>query len=401
MNDALVMIGGGVQQVRAVELAQSWGFRVIVTDRSASAPCFDVADECWIADGRDAEAIAARVLAEKETLGIRGVFTLTELVETVAAVAEVAGLPGPGVTAAGACQDKAISKERWLAAGVATPAGGAATTLEEATAIAERVGPDLFLKPAAGFGGKGALRVTAGREEFRRAFEIARAASSTGEVIVEEHLSGAMHDANGIFDDVGKMHDAAIADRIFAPDFPVEMEARCPSVLDATQREEVLRLVEHGARALGITSLAVKADLVLTDRGFFLLELAPRLHGPKGTLWLYPRALGFHPLRAALEVIAGRPFDASLLRGERERPSLYRAINAPRRGRLREILGVDAARAVPGVDQVLLFAHAGDTVGPPEDNTQVPGYVFTSGETFGEASAVAERALSLLRFELE
>jgi S-sulfo-L-cysteine synthase (3-phospho-L-serine-dependent) len=401
VKDAIVMIGGGVQQVAAVTLAQSWGYRVIVTDRSETAPCFDVADECWVADGRDAEAIAARVLARKEELGIRGVFTMTELVTTAAAVAEAAGLPGPSISSAEACQDKARCKKLWLDAGVATPAGGAATTLEEAEAIADRVGPDLFVKPAAGFGGKGARRITAGDGKFARAFDAAKAASSTGEVIVEELLSGAMHDANGIFDDRGAMHDAAIADRIFAPDFPVEIEARCPTVLEAPRREELLRLVEEGARALGIHTLAVKADLVLCDRGFFLLEIAPRLHGPKGTLWLYPRALGFHPLRAALEVIAGRPFDPSLVARSEERPSLYRAISSPRRGRIKEILGLDAAGAVLGVDQVLLLAGIGSVVGPPEDSTQVPGYVFASGKSFDDASAAAERAISLLRFELE
>ena len=36
----IMMIGGGIQEVKAVEIAQSSGYKVIVTDRNEDAPCF-------------------------------------------------------------------------------------------------------------------------------------------------------------------------------------------------------------------------------------------------------------------------------------------------------------------------------------------------------------------------
>ena len=89
--DSVIMIGGGIQEIEAVKTAQNMGLKVIVTDRNPKAPCFDIADICVVADGRDVESIAAFAILNKDRLGIRGIFTLTELVVSVAVVAQAAG----------------------------------------------------------------------------------------------------------------------------------------------------------------------------------------------------------------------------------------------------------------------------------------------------------------------
>ncbi|MDP2719054.1 MAG: ATPase, partial [Dehalococcoidia bacterium] len=107
---SVVMVGGSVQLIQAVKVAQSMGFYVIVTDRNPEAPCFEVADQCVIIDGRDVEGLAAYVMSNKDKYGIKGVFTLTEMVTSVAVIAEAAGLPGVPIASAVACQNKALSK---------------------------------------------------------------------------------------------------------------------------------------------------------------------------------------------------------------------------------------------------------------------------------------------------
>ena len=47
------MIGGGIQEVEAVRIAQKMGLKVIVTDRNPEAPCFPYADYTAVIDGRD------------------------------------------------------------------------------------------------------------------------------------------------------------------------------------------------------------------------------------------------------------------------------------------------------------------------------------------------------------
>ena len=53
---SVVMIGGGLQQVEAVNEARKLGFFVIVTDKNKSAPCFENADLSVVLDGKDVKA---------------------------------------------------------------------------------------------------------------------------------------------------------------------------------------------------------------------------------------------------------------------------------------------------------------------------------------------------------
>ena len=118
----VMLIGGGVQEVRAVEFAQRLGYRVVVTDRSADAPSVAVADESYVVDGRDVEGLVSVAGELRANDRLHGVFTLTELVTSVAAVATAAGLPGTSVRSATICQDKGLAKEEWLSQSIETPA---------------------------------------------------------------------------------------------------------------------------------------------------------------------------------------------------------------------------------------------------------------------------------------
>ena len=151
---SVIMIGGGIQEVEAVRIAQSIGLKVIVTDRNSAAPCFQYADYTAVIDGRDIESLIAYTLLNKEKLNISGVFTLTELVTSVAAVAAAADLPGVPIKSAVACQNKQLCKEIWKKKGIPTPYGGIVTTYEEAEKMYLQLGGNIFIKPIVGFGGQ-------------------------------------------------------------------------------------------------------------------------------------------------------------------------------------------------------------------------------------------------------
>ena len=54
-----MMIGGGIQEIPAVKIIQKLGYKVLVTDRNANAPCFSIADYTFVCDGRDVESLVA------------------------------------------------------------------------------------------------------------------------------------------------------------------------------------------------------------------------------------------------------------------------------------------------------------------------------------------------------
>gem|GEM_PF-1572473 len=386
------MIGGGVQEVEAVRIAQSMGLRVIVTDRNPDAPCFDLADFKVVVDGRDIEGLVSFALLNKERLDIAGVFTLTELVTSVAAVAQAVGLPGVPLRSAVVCQNKLLCKAAWRKGGIPTPEGDVVDSYEDAQRLFDRLGGRAFIKPLVGFGGRGAARVLS-EDDLKDAF------SGPGheEMLMEELVSGSMHDVNGVFDSRGIFHPLGCFDRYFHPEHPVEIGAVYPSRLSETEVAGLYDLTERAARTLGITVGPVKADLVRGSDGFKVLEMAPRLHGPKGTLLLTAFAGGVNHLETVLKVITGGDLGSDDL-DMPERVSMYRAL-LPEPGYLRSVSGIDDALGINGVERVLVLTSVGGLIPEYTDSTAVPCYVFTSGSDLEDADSHIKEAMRLIDFE--
>ena len=130
---SVVMIGGGIQQLPAVERAQALGYRCIVTDRSVDAPCFDRADLAARFDADDIGSIAAWVLANRARYDIKGVFTLTNKALTVASVSAIASLPGIPPSRVIRSDNKLLAKRAFDRHGLPTPRWAEVETIDSAT----------------------------------------------------------------------------------------------------------------------------------------------------------------------------------------------------------------------------------------------------------------------------
>lgn len=387
----VMLIGGGVQEVRAVEFAHDLGYRVVVTDRSPDAPCVGLADEAHVVDGTDAEGLVTLALELRRQGKLNGVFTLTELVTSVAAVAEEAELPGATVRSAVICQDKGLAKTEWLRHGIETPAGAVVRSREEARqAVAELSVPSI-IKPATGFGAIGVRRVDSAADVDRYFDEIG---STEGRAwVVEEFLEGASHDVNGLFDGSGEFHPQGIADRQFVPGTFAEHEVRAPTRLDGDQQAALYDLLRRCATAVGIRSGPVKGDAILVDGEFKMLEIAPRLHGPKMSLYALTES-GYDYWPNFFSVITGGPV---LPLPDRPRRFFQSRSIPASPGVIRAIEGVDEVRGWDGIIEVMLFRGPGDEVRVTENSTDVVGYVLAATESREETTALLERALEMAR----
>jgi hypothetical protein len=84
---------------------------------------------------------------------------------------------------------------------------------------------------------------------------------------------------------------------------------------------------------------------------------------------------------------------------ERETPaSGVMMIPVPGAGVLREVRGVDAAREVPLVEEVVITAHPGQELVPWPEGARYPGFIFARGETPGAVEAALRAAHQRLQF---
>ena len=373
---AVMMIGGGIQQVEAVSSLKSLGFHVIVTDRRPDAPAMLVADTAVTIDGRDIEKLIAFTLLNKKALNICGVFTLTEMVTSVAAIAQAAKLPGVSLRSSVCCQHKWLCKQQWQTDHIPTPDGVLVNSLKDGLRGFEQFNHQVFIKPLVGFGGVGAKAIGSKTELIALLTQFLHKHQP---VLMEPIMVGTMHDVNAIFNQKGDFIPLGCFDRNFLSGHPVDIGAIYPSRLDKDQQDEMFTITENAARSLGIHWGPVKADLVLRHNQAAVLEMAPRLHGPKGTLYLTQYAQKINHLQQALPIIMG---DTRTIENQIVpiRQAGYSAILPP--------LNCDfdltrLPRLIKNMnhDLVLILKEFG-RVEHYRDSTDVPGYVFTSGESY-------------------
>ncbi len=395
-NKTVLMIGGGIQQVDAIHQAHKLGFRVAVTDRLNNSPCRTYADYFAAIDGRDIEKLIAFTLLNKERWRICGVFTLTEMVTSVAAVAQAADLPGTSIASAVICQHKILSKNKWLANNIPTPAGGMADNYDELQKLYRKYGPSVFIKPAIGFGGKGAKQITSVAELTI----FVKNTPPKFPVIVERYQHGTMHDVNAVFDKNGAFHPLGCFDRYFHQDFPVETGSCYPSHLSNTEQNKLFDLTMQAAYAVGIKQGPVKADCVLTQNGFKILEMAPRLHGPKGTLLLTFFASGISHFMKALPIITDTKQTLQQQSHVINRVSICQAVLPAQNGFFQGISGISQTTKRK-LDKILLLAPKGSRIDKCTDNTKVPAFIFTSGKSFKETKSNVEKIMDGITIDID
>jgi D-alanine-D-alanine ligase len=194
---------------------------------------------------------------------------------TVQGALELMEIPytGSGVMASALCLDKLRTKLVWQASGIPTPRGEVITATTDWTALSERLGLPLIVKPAREGSSIGITKV-ASVEKIEAAYALA--AKHDALVIAEEFIAG--RELTAAF-----LGDRALPlVRIEAPAgnydyqnkyFNNDTKYHCPSGLPAAQESAIQALVMRAVLALGCTGWG-RADLILRDDGSpFLLEM--------------------------------------------------------------------------------------------------------------------------------
>jgi biotin carboxylase len=268
------------------------------------------------------------------------------------------------------------------------------------------------VKPLALSGSRGVIRAntpdefvaaTARVEALLGAPDIRRLKDpANDEILVEGYVPGAEFALEGVLEH-GALRVFAIfekPDPLEGPYFEETIYATPPRLAHEAQRE-LAGTVAHAAAALGLRHGPVHAECRLNAQGVFVLEVAARPIGG-----LCARALRFVTASRAgvtLEELLVRHALGEPLEGYgRERPaSAVMMIPIPRRGHFHHVEGVDAARAVAGIDDVLITAKPGQLVLPLPEGSSYLGFIFARAEHTAEAVTAVREAHRRLVFHFE
>jgi biotin carboxylase len=207
------------------------------------------------------------------------------------------------------------------------------------------------------------------------------------EVAVEALLTRGRLDVLAIFDKPDPLDGPFFEETIYLT----------PSRLPLEQQERIAGATAAATRALGLETGPVHAELRLHGGVPIVIEVAARPIGG-----LCARTLRFAG-DLSLEDVVVRHALGQVPRPVRDRrPSGVMMIPIPARGPavLRAVAGVDGARAVPFVDEIVISVRPGETVVPLPEGASYLGFIFASADTPAEVEAALRTAHQRISFDL-
>jgi biotin carboxylase len=281
------------------------------------------------------------------------------------------------------------------------------------------VGFPCVVKPLMLSGSRGVIRAD-DRAGFARAFaRLGRIldepavrridAGAATQILVESFVPGPELALEGLMSD-GTLEVLALFDKPDPLDGPFFEETLyvTPSRLAAAGQERVARAVIAAARALGIATGPIHAELRLGGTTAHAHEGAPE--APPVLIEIAARPIGGLCARSlrfsdgcGLEDVVVRHALGGRQPAIRE-ASASGAMMLPVPARVPSVLlgvsGVDDARQVQGVDDVVISARAGETLVPLPEGSSYFGFVFARGATAVDVEHALRAAAARLRCEL-
>jgi len=341
--------------------------------------------------------------------GVVGVDDDTAVV--AAAIAGALGVRGNPVAATEAARDKYEQRELLSAARVPVPRFALHGVNEAPRGIAGRVPYPCVVKPLRLSASRGVMRADT-PAQFVAAFgrlrhilaepDVAACGEPARRILVEEFVPGAEIALEGLMVD-GGLRVLALFDKPDPLDGPYFEETIyvTPSRLPSDAQRALAICAERAALALGLVQGPVHAELRYNERGAWLIELAARPIGGRcsGALRFGTGDSGLGDGASLEEIILRHALGLPIASLEREVcASGVMMIPVPRPGVLRQVEGVEAARAVPLVDVVDITAHPGETLVPWPEGSRYPGFIFARGPTAEGVEQALRAAHARLRF---
>ena len=331
-----------------------------------------------------------------------------------AMAARALGLPHNALAAVEAARDKRRMRELLRAAGVAQPRFAGTDLDEPAAAVAARIGAAFgfpcVIKPRLLSASRGVIRVddepslarglTRLRALLRRPEHLEMDLHHDGSsrsILIEEFVPGVEVALEGVLER-GVLRTLALFDKPDPLDGPYFEETMyvTPSRHPAAVQRAIEATTEAAARAMGLTGGPVHAELRLAPEGPSVIEVAARSIGG-----LCSRMLRFGTGLSLEEVLVRHALGREIADLPREHAAAgAMMLPIPRAGVLKAVDGLDEARAVPGIDDVVISQELERQLVPLPEGASYLGFAFAHGDTPDAVEASLRAAHAALRFTI-
>jgi biotin carboxylase len=389
----ILLIAGGTYQLALIDAARRRGLKTVVFDGDPLAPGLARADRGQVVDLTDLEAVK-RAACEVKPCAVAAIVSEVA-VRAVAEAAAALGLPGLPRAVAEACTDKFLMRRCFAAAGLPVPQFRKAQSVQDALTAAGEIGYPVVIKPVDSSGSRGVRRVD-DPGAMPSAVDLALSQSQKREAIVERFVAG-IECTVETFSYHGRTEILGISEKVHVP-FPacVSIDLTYPPSFAQDTIDAIADAARAAIAAVGLTSGPGHVEVFVTPDGPLVVELAARGGGYRIFSDIVPALSGVDPVECVLDLALGQEprFDPT-----RAGAAVLRFFNPAARGVLQRVTGVEEARALKGILDVVIELPVGAPYDGITRDSERPGYVIAVGVDRATAVARATAVERTVQFE--
>ncbi len=334
------------------------------------------------------EAAVGEVLAFAKTYPLHAVVGVDDDTVLLAALAsEALGLPHNSAASVRASRYKHVMRQMLANTGLPSPGFRLFSVGDDPTAAARSVRFPCVLKPVSLSASRGVIRAD-DPDAFAAAFKrigallslsgvTDRAGEGADRILVEDYIPGNEVALEGLLVE-GALTVLALFDKpdpLRGPYFEETLYVT-PSRLPADFQNAIRETTAEAAEALGLREGPVHAELRLNDDGVWIVEIAARSIGG-----LCSRVLHFGAGISLEELILRHALGQDIGPTKRAgKAAGVMMLPVPKKGLLRSVWGVDVAKKVPGIQDVVLTIPLDQEVEPLPEGSRYLGFIFARAE---------------------
>jgi biotin carboxylase len=394
------------------EAAERLGVELVfATDRC------DMIDDPW-RDGAipirfyDEDRSVASIVESARLRPLDGILVAGDRPTVIAArTAQALGLPGHPPEAAAIARNKEMMRIRLRDAGLPVPSFLRCSIDDEPLGVSRMtLSYPCVVKPVALSGSRGVMRADDAKAcavAFERLRALLRSPDVRTErndandtVLIESFIPGREYAVEAILNH-GALHVLAIFDKPDPLDGPFFEETIyvTPSAAALETQDAIVRAIAAATAAIGLHHGPIHAECRVHPETaeVFVLEVAARPIGG-----LCARVLRFAPGGTLEDLLLRHALGEDPARDQRQREaSGVMMIPIPRRGFLRTVNGVNAAKAVPHIEDVRITAKQDQLLVPLPEGASYLGFIFARASDALTVDRALRDAHSRLEFAIE
>ena len=317
--------------------------------------------------------------------------------ELAARAAQAVGIGGNSIAATENARNKKKMRTVLASAQVRVPGFSVFAATSAPSEVAAQVRYPCVMKPLLASASRGVMRADNQAECVERWARLQSLFKGDEEFLVEEFVAGSEVAVEAILQ-AGKLVPLALFDKPDPLDGPFFEETLyvTPSRHGAELQAAVFSQTAAAAAALGLRHGPVHAELRLGAAGPTVIEVAARSIGG-----LCSRTLRFGlGGRSLEEIVLKNALGQALGEHRLDGASGVMMIPIPKAGVLKSVAGVEAARAVPGVESIEITTQFGEVLLPLPEGASYLGFIFARGDGPQFVETALRKAHHKMTFEV-